>query len=74
MYDKDADQHIKESELFLILKLCVGSNIEEAQLKMLVQGTLQDADKNGDKVLDYIEFRQCVERNTNIAEKLTIKF
>ena len=52
----------------------MGNNIEEAQLKMLVSGTMADADKTGDKTLTYEEFRSCVERNPSISEKLTVKF
>ena len=74
VYDRDNDGKVTEDELYLILQQCVGSNIEDAQLKLLVQGTMFDADKNGDKNLSYDEFRQCVERNPGIKDKLTVKF
>ncbi|CAL6095538.1 Calcineurin_regulatory subunit B [Hexamita inflata] len=74
VYDRDNDGKINEDELYNILKQCVGNNIEDQQLKMLVKGTIQDADKNEDAALDYIEFRQCVERNAGMKEKLTVRF
>eukprot|EP00703_Trepomonas_sp_PC1_P004466 JAP92140.1 Calcineurin regulatory subunit B [Trepomonas sp. PC1] len=74
VYDKDKDGQVNEAELYEILKACVGNNIEDAQLKLLVQGTMADADKNGEKQLNYDEFKQCISRNTGLAEKITVRF
>ena len=74
MYDKDKNGCINEAELYDILKACVGNNIDEVQLKLLVQSTIADADKTGDKQLSYEEFKSCISKNTGIAEKVTVRF
>lgn len=56
------------------MKQIVGDNIEENQLRLLVKGTLEDADVDKDKMLNYKEFKDSLERNPNISEKLTVKF
>jgi serine/threonine-protein phosphatase 2B regulatory subunit len=71
VYDMDRDGFISNGELFLVLKMMVGSNLKDAQLQQIVDKTIIEADKDGDGKLSFDEFRVLVE-NTDIVKQMTL--
>ena len=53
VYDMDRDGFISNSELFLVLKMMVGSNLKDTQLQQIVDKTIINADKDGDGKISY---------------------
>jgi serine/threonine-protein phosphatase 2B regulatory subunit len=49
----DRDGYISNSELFLVLKMMVGSNLKDTQLQQIVDKTIINADKDGDGKISY---------------------
>ena len=47
------DGYISNSELFLVLKMMVGSNLKDSQLQQIVDKTIINADKDGDGKISY---------------------
>ncbi|KAK9711104.1 Calcineurin subunit B [Basidiobolus ranarum] len=72
VYDIDRDGFISNGELFLVLKMMVGSNLKDTELQQIVDKTLMEADKDGDGRIDFEEFRVFVER-TDIAKHMTLE-
>lgn len=71
MYDIDRDGYISNGELFLVLKMMVGSNLKDAQLQQIVDKTIIKADKDGDGKVSFEEFKAMVE-NTDIVKQMTL--
>ncbi|ODV89625.1 hypothetical protein CANCADRAFT_141451 [Tortispora caseinolytica NRRL Y-17796] len=61
VYDIDRDGYISNGELFLVLKMMVGSNLTDEQLQQIVDKTIMENDKDGDKRLSFDEFTQLVQ-------------
>ena len=47
VYDMDRDGFISNGELFLVLKMMVGSNLKDTQLQQICDKTIMEADKDG---------------------------
>lgn len=60
VYDIDRDGYISNGELFLVLKMMVGSNLKDAQLQQIVDKTIMEADKDGDGKISFEEFERMV--------------
>lgn len=73
VYDIDRDGYISNGELFIVLKMMVGSNLEEAQLQQIVDKTIMEADKDGDGKISFEEFAYMVE-NIPITQSMTLDF
>ena len=73
VYDTDDDGIISAGDLFLILKLMVGSNLSDAQLHQLVDRTMKKADLNVDGRISFDEFVAMV-HNLDVAKKLTLTY
>ena len=71
MYDIDRDGFISNGELFLVLKMMVGSNLKEQQLQQIVDKTIVHADKDKDGKISFEEFKEMVE-NTDIVKQMTL--
>jgi serine/threonine-protein phosphatase 2B regulatory subunit len=71
VYDMDRDGFISNGELFLVLKMMVGSNLKDVQLQQIVDKTIIEADKDKDGKVSFEEFCQFVE-NTDVAKQLTL--
>ncbi len=56
VYDMDRDGYISNGELFLVLKMMVGSNLKDTQLQQIVDKTIINADKDGDGKISYEGF------------------
>ena len=67
----DRDGFISNGELFLVLKMMVGSNLKDQQLQQIVDKTIMEADKDGDGKISFSEFTQMVE-NTDVSMSMTL--
>ncbi|KAF9196461.1 hypothetical protein BGZ50_000081 [Haplosporangium sp. Z 11] len=72
VYDMDRDGFISNGELFLVLKMMVGSNLQDNQLQQIVDKTIMEADKDMDGRISFEEFCGAVE-NTDIAKQMTLE-
>ncbi|KAF9999780.1 Calcineurin subunit B [Entomortierella chlamydospora] len=72
VYDMDRDGFISNGELFLVLKMMVGSNLKDNQLQQIVDKTIMEADKDMDGKISFEEFCGAVE-NTDIANQMTLE-
>ncbi|KAF9974373.1 Calcineurin subunit B [Actinomortierella ambigua] len=72
VYDMDRDGFISNGELFLVLKMMVGSNLKDNQLQQIVDKTIMEADKDMDGKISFEEFCGVVE-NTDIARQMTLE-
>eukprot|EP00919_Chromeraceae_sp_WS-2016_P046705 GHVR01110838.1.p1 GENE.GHVR01110838.1~~GHVR01110838.1.p1 ORF type:complete len:178 (+),score=42.72 GHVR01110838.1:47-580(+) len=73
VYDINRDGYISNGELFSVMKMMVGSNLNDAQLQQLVDRTVLEADADHDGLISYDEFKQFV-AHIDIGEKLKIEF
>ncbi|KAK5070962.1 Calcineurin subunit B [Lithohypha guttulata] len=62
VYDIDRDGYISNGELFIVLKMMVGSNLKDQQLQQIVDKTVMEADKDGDGKISFEEFKGMVDR------------
>ncbi|KZS97914.1 calcium/calmodulin-dependent protein phosphatase [Sistotremastrum niveocremeum HHB9708] len=72
VYDMDRDGYISNGELFLVLKMMVGSNLKDQQLQQIVDKTIMEADKDGDGKLSFQEFSNMV-AGTDIVKQMTLE-
>ena len=71
IYDINADGFISNGELFQVLKMMVGSNLNDVQLQQLVDRTIIKADKDHDGKISFDEFTDMV-KDLDVIDKLTI--
>lgn len=71
VYDIDRDGYISNGELFIVLKMMVGKNLENEQLQQIVDKTIMEADQDGDGKLSFAEFKKAVD-DTEVASALTL--
>lgn len=71
VYDIDRDGYISNGELFIVLKMMVGSNLKDQQLQQIVDKTIMEADKDGDGKISFEEFTHMVE-NTDVSMSMTL--
>eukprot|EP01068_Selenidium_serpulae_P010301 Selendium_serpulae@DN5426_c0_g1_i2.p3 len=72
IYDINKDGYISNGELFKVMKMMVGTNLNDQQLQQLVDRTIVRADKDGDGMISFEEFSDMVQ-HIDIAEKLRIE-
>ncbi|OMJ25645.1 Calcineurin subunit B [Smittium culicis] len=72
VYDIDRDGYISNGELFIVLKMMVGSNLSSTQLQQIVDKTIIEADLDGDGKVSFEEFCNFVAR-TDIVKQLTLE-
>ncbi|OLY85483.1 Calcineurin subunit B [Smittium mucronatum] len=72
VYDIDRDGYISNGELFIVLKMMVGSNLTPTQLQQIVDKTIIEADLDGDGKISFDEFSNFVAR-TDIVKQLTLE-
>lgn len=75
IYDMDRDGYISNGELFEVLKMMVGKNLNDNQLQQIVDKTILYLDKDADGKISFEEFSQVIgERGskTDIADLLTV--
>jgi serine/threonine-protein phosphatase 2B regulatory subunit len=71
VYDIDGDGFISNNELFHVLKMMVGSNLNEIQLQQIVDKTILEADSDKDGKLSFDEFSRMVS-STDFENNLTV--
>ncbi len=71
VYDIDRDGYISNGELFIVLKMMVGSNLKDMQLQQIVDKTMMEADLDGDGKISFEEFTRMVE-NTDVSTSMTL--
>ncbi|KAH7032909.1 calcineurin regulatory beta sub-unit [Microdochium trichocladiopsis] len=71
VYDIDRDGYISNGELFIVLKMMVGSNLKDQQLQQIVDKTIMEADLDGDGKISFQEFQKMVE-NTDVSMSMTL--
>ena len=71
VYDIDRDGFISNGELFIVLKMMVGSNLKDQQLQQIVDKTIMEADLDRDGKISFEEFAKMVE-NTDVSMSMTL--
>ncbi|CCU77359.1 putative calcineurin regulatory subunit B [Blumeria hordei DH14] len=71
VYDIDRDGYIGNGELFIVLKMMVGSNLKDQQLQQIVDKTMMEADLDRDGKISFEEFTKMVE-NTDVSMSMTL--
>ncbi|KAI9741924.1 MAG: Calcineurin subunit B [Cirrosporium novae-zelandiae] len=71
VYDIDRDGFISNGELFIVLKMMVGSNLKDMQLQQIVDKTIMEADQDHDGKISFEEFTKMVE-NTDVSMSMTL--
>ncbi|KAI6709132.1 hypothetical protein JHW43_008322 [Diplocarpon mali] len=71
VYDIDRDGFISNGELFIVLKMMVGSNLKDQQLQQIVDKTIMEADLDRDGKISFAEFTRMVE-NTDVSMSMTL--
>jgi len=73
VYDVNEDGFISNEELFSVLQMMVGNNLNDTQLQQIVDKTMIEADEDRDGKLSYEEFKKIIE-NTDLDTKMTFSF
>ena len=73
IYDINNDGFISNGELFQVLKMMVGTNLNDVQLQQLVDRTIVKADTDFDGKISFQEFCVMV-RDLDVVDKLTINY
>lgn len=71
VYDIDRDGYISNGELFIVLKMMVGSNLKDQQLQQIVDKTIMEADQDKDGKISFEEFTKMVE-STDVSMSMTL--
>jgi hypothetical protein len=71
VYDIDRDGYISNGELFIVLKMMVGSNLKDQQLQQIVDKTIMEADLDKDGKISFEEFVKMV-GNTDVSMSMTL--
>ncbi|KAI2643439.1 hypothetical protein GGS21DRAFT_15302 [Xylaria nigripes] len=71
VYDIDRDGYISNGELFIVLKMMVGSNLKDQQLQQIVDKTIMEADLDKDGKISFEEFKKMVE-STDVSMSMTL--
>lgn len=62
VYDIDGDGFISNGELFQVLKMMVGSNLNDVQLQQIVDKTILEGDQDKDGRISFEEFKRvCIQ-------------
>ncbi|XP_006758465.1 PREDICTED: calcineurin subunit B type 2 [Myotis davidii] len=72
IYDMDRDGYISNGELFQVLKMMVGNNLQDRELQQIVDKTIIVLDTDGDGRLSFQEFKAAVE-DLEIHKQLVVE-
>ena len=68
----DRDGYISNGELFLVLKMMVGTNLKDHQLQQIVDKTIMESDSSKSGKLSFDDFKSIVER-TDLAKQMSVE-
>ncbi|EEB08631.1 calcineurin regulatory subunit [Schizosaccharomyces japonicus yFS275] len=71
IYDIDRDGYISNGELFLVLKMMVGTNLRDDQLQQIVDKTIMEVDEDKDGKISFAEFKKIIS-GTDVASSMTV--
>ncbi|EAA20972.1 calcineurin b subunit [Plasmodium yoelii yoelii] len=71
IYDINKDGMISNGELFTVMKMMVGNNLNDVQLQQLVDRTIIQADKDGDGMISFEEFKDMIS-HIDVGNKLKL--
>eukprot|EP01118_Nematostelium_gracile_P000478 TRINITY_DN10540_c0_g1_i1.p1 TRINITY_DN10540_c0_g1~~TRINITY_DN10540_c0_g1_i1.p1 ORF type:complete len:185 (-),score=43.91 TRINITY_DN10540_c0_g1_i1:13-567(-) len=74
IYDINGDGYISNGELFKVLKMMVGNNLNDVQLQQIVDKTVVQADKDKDGKISFEEFVEMVSNVDEIEDRLSFSF
>lgn len=74
MYDIDGDGFISNGELFQVLKMMVGDNLNDVQLQQIVDKTILEGDEDKDGKISFDEFKAMVAGMDDIHEKMSLSW
>eukprot|EP00834_Sanchytrium_tribonematis_P002824 NODE_95_length_21511_cov_0.501168.p13 type:complete len:195 gc:universal NODE_95_length_21511_cov_0.501168:1140-556(-) len=74
VYDIDKDGKISNGELFSVLKMMVGNNLNGEQLQQIVDKTIMESDKDKDGQISFEEFRQLTSESNIIKQMVLNNF
>lgn len=66
IYDIDRDGYISNGELYLVLKMMVGSNLKDGQLQQIVDKTIMEADSTRQGKISFEDFKRVV-KGTDVS-------
>merc|ERR1712065_50866 len=74
LFDTDGDGYISNGELFQVLKMMVGTNLNDVQLQQIVDKTIREADLDGDGKISFEEFARIINTGTpiDLSAQMTI--
>eukprot|EP01128_Nolandella_sp_AFSM9_P009313 TRINITY_DN5916_c0_g1_i1.p1 TRINITY_DN5916_c0_g1~~TRINITY_DN5916_c0_g1_i1.p1 ORF type:complete len:180 (+),score=50.58 TRINITY_DN5916_c0_g1_i1:109-648(+) len=73
IYDTSGDGYLDDDELYQVLKVMVGNNLPDFQLRSICKNVIVEADEDGDGLLSYEEFADALV-NFDIPTALSINF
>ena len=73
IYDVDGDGFVSPTDLFHVLKLLCGQNIDAQQLEAISAATVAEADADRDGKISLVEFEHVM-KSANSEKSLTMKF
>ncbi|KAF8820793.1 putative protein phosphatase 2b regulatory subunit [Cardiosporidium cionae] len=71
VYDINKDGFITNGELFQVMRMMIGTNLNDQQLQQLVDRTIIKADKDGDGMISFEEFYEMVS-HLDFSQKLSL--
>ena len=71
VYDIDRDGYISNGELYTVLKMMVGNNLNPEQLQQIVDKTIMESDKDKDGKISFDEFRNMTQES-NIVKQMVL--
>ncbi|EGG16645.1 protein phosphatase 2B [Cavenderia fasciculata] len=74
VYDMDADGFIGNGELFQVLKMMVGTNLNDVQLQQIVDKTIIEGDLDKDGKISFDEFILMIGNQEGIEEKISVNW
>jgi len=72
VYDIDGDGFISNGELFQVLKMMVGDNLNDVQLQQIVDKTILEGDEDKDGRISFEEFKGMITNMDEIHEKMSL--
>jgi len=73
LYDIDKDGVISKQELLQVLRLMVGTKINQEQLSHIAERSMLESDLSKDREIDFEEFKKAM-TNAIIESKMSVRF